>query len=378
MSSQLLHDDLLALDGDTLHSLLMVPGGAHGLAPGVAAAGEGGSPAGGEGSGEASAKRRRGCGIVEATSLDNFLAQFTDCDEADTAAQGVPSEQQGGGTTESGSKSDEDKGKGKQPLTLAARNKACREKARRERLNDGFSELARLVDPGAKNLKTDKASLVVDAIRVITQLRAENNQLRQLNKFLEEKVSDSEKQRQQMMMQQMMMQQQQQQAAAAGQMMPGQMQMPGMAMQMPVSFGMPQGMVAMQPGMAAMSMASMPSGSGFATLPATASAAVPGSSGAGVACGSEMPIMPDAGAGVVGISGMQGAMQMSGVPVSAKMDTSSSGAMPGMFVMGGMPMCSGAPMGMSMGPMPVATPSSWLPPSSLDCSQDHKLRPPAA
>lgn len=45
-------------------------------------------------------------------------------------------------------------------------------------------ELAKSLDPG-KAPKTDKASIVADAIRVVTQLRTENSQLQQLNKFLE-------------------------------------------------------------------------------------------------------------------------------------------------------------------------------------------------
>ena len=41
-----------------------------------------------------------------------------------------------------------------------------------------------MLEPG-KAAKTDKSSIITDAIRVVTQLRAENGQLRQLNKFLE-------------------------------------------------------------------------------------------------------------------------------------------------------------------------------------------------
>ena len=47
-----------------------------------------------------------------------------------------------------------------------------------------FNEMAKLVDPG-KEPKTDKSSILSDGIKVIQQLRVENNQLRQLNKFLE-------------------------------------------------------------------------------------------------------------------------------------------------------------------------------------------------
>jgi hypothetical protein len=48
-----------------------------------------------------------------------------------------------------------------------------------------FEELARLCDPAGKVVKTDRISIISDALRAVTHLRAENNQLRQLNKFLE-------------------------------------------------------------------------------------------------------------------------------------------------------------------------------------------------
>lgn len=47
-----------------------------------------------------------------------------------------------------------------------------------------FADLAKILEPG-KASKTDKANIISDAIRIVTQLRGENNQLRQLNKFLE-------------------------------------------------------------------------------------------------------------------------------------------------------------------------------------------------
>lgn len=52
------------------------------------------------------------------------------------------------------------------------------------RVSRSFAELSKALDP-RKDVKTDKTSIVADAIRVVTQLRAENGQLKQLNKFLE-------------------------------------------------------------------------------------------------------------------------------------------------------------------------------------------------
>lgn len=54
-----------------------------------------------------------------------------------------------------------------------------------------YTELASLIDP-KKTPKTDRNLILDDAVRVITQLRVENNQLRQLNKLLEERVQEQE------------------------------------------------------------------------------------------------------------------------------------------------------------------------------------------
>ena len=47
-----------------------------------------------------------------------------------------------------------------------------------------FNDLSELLDPG-KPSRTDKVSIIADAIKAITQLRAESHQMKQLNKFLE-------------------------------------------------------------------------------------------------------------------------------------------------------------------------------------------------
>ncbi len=103
--------------------------------------------------------------------------------------------------------------KGKRKASTAATSKANREKARREKINDRraalprmslvacsiqlcnlsvthapaclrFVELAKLVDPG-KEPKTDKLSILLEAIRFVHQTLLENTQLKQINKFLE-------------------------------------------------------------------------------------------------------------------------------------------------------------------------------------------------
>eukprot|EP00873_Tetraselmis_striata_P013107 jgi/Tetstr1/433371/TSEL_022656.t1 len=77
----------------------------------------------------------------------------------------------------------------------AASSKACREKARRNRLNDRFTELAKLLEEPDQGPKTDKASILISAISTVRNLRREIGQLRQLNKYLEERVGQQEKER---------------------------------------------------------------------------------------------------------------------------------------------------------------------------------------
>ncbi|KAI4371932.1 hypothetical protein MLD38_010226 [Melastoma candidum] len=65
--------------------------------------------------------------------------------------------------------------------------KACRERLRRERLNDKFQDLSALLEPG-RSVKTDKPAILDDAIRVLTQLRAESQELRETNEKLLEEI----------------------------------------------------------------------------------------------------------------------------------------------------------------------------------------------
>ncbi|KAK9905432.1 hypothetical protein M0R45_000156 [Rubus argutus] len=61
--------------------------------------------------------------------------------------------------------------------------KACREKLRRER----FVDLSAVLEPG-RPAKTDKPAILDDAIRVLTQLRAETQELTQTNEKLLEEI----------------------------------------------------------------------------------------------------------------------------------------------------------------------------------------------
>ncbi|GJP31158.1 hypothetical protein CLOM_g9626 [Closterium sp. NIES-68] len=68
-------------------------------------------------------------------------------------------------------------------------SKANREKMRRDRLNDRFLELSRSLEPG-KAPKSDKASILCDAVRVLNQLRAEREALKESNIQLQEQIKE--------------------------------------------------------------------------------------------------------------------------------------------------------------------------------------------
>ncbi|KAK9288832.1 hypothetical protein L1049_017297 [Liquidambar formosana] len=67
--------------------------------------------------------------------------------------------------------------------------KACREKLRRERLNERFSELSSILEPG-RPAKTDKSAILGDAIRVLNQLRIEAQELKEANEKLQEEIKN--------------------------------------------------------------------------------------------------------------------------------------------------------------------------------------------
>ncbi|GAB2230649.1 hypothetical protein Droror1_Dr00014930 [Drosera rotundifolia] len=68
-------------------------------------------------------------------------------------------------------------------------SKACREKLRRDRLNDKFMELASILEPG-RPPKTDKAAILMDAVRMVTQLRSEAHKLKDSNSSLQDKIKE--------------------------------------------------------------------------------------------------------------------------------------------------------------------------------------------
>ncbi|THG20352.1 hypothetical protein TEA_026650 [Camellia sinensis var. sinensis] len=71
----------------------------------------------------------------------------------------------------------------------ASGSKACREKLRRYKLNERFLELGSVLEHG-KPPKTDKAAILSDAVRMVTQLRSEAQKLRESNEDLHEKIKE--------------------------------------------------------------------------------------------------------------------------------------------------------------------------------------------
>ncbi|KAG1361166.1 putative Transcription factor bHLH115 [Cocos nucifera] len=69
------------------------------------------------------------------------------------------------------------------------KSKACREKMRRDRLNDRFLELSSILDPG-RPPKFDKSSILSDAARLLVQLRSEAQQVKESNEKLQETIKD--------------------------------------------------------------------------------------------------------------------------------------------------------------------------------------------
>ncbi|XP_058730525.1 transcription factor ILR3-like [Vicia villosa] len=85
---------------------------------------------------------------------------------------------------ESGSKK-----RGRSESCAATSSKACREKLRRDRLNDKFVELGSILEPG-RPAKTDKAAILIDAVRMVTQLKGEAEKLKDANSGLQEKIKE--------------------------------------------------------------------------------------------------------------------------------------------------------------------------------------------
>ncbi|KAG4212901.1 hypothetical protein ERO13_A01G013500v2 [Gossypium hirsutum] len=68
-------------------------------------------------------------------------------------------------------------------------SKACREKLRRDRLNDRFLELGAVLEP-ERPMKADKVAILSDAVRMVRQLRSEAQRLKESNEELQAKIKE--------------------------------------------------------------------------------------------------------------------------------------------------------------------------------------------
>ncbi|THU54399.1 hypothetical protein C4D60_Mb10t24670 [Musa balbisiana] len=73
--------------------------------------------------------------------------------------------------------------------SAAPRTKACREKLRRDRLNDRFRELCCVLDPG-KPPKADKLAVLRDASHLLIQMRVEAKKLKESNEALQDAIKN--------------------------------------------------------------------------------------------------------------------------------------------------------------------------------------------
>ncbi|KAK9051764.1 hypothetical protein SSX86_028392 [Deinandra increscens subsp. villosa] len=71
----------------------------------------------------------------------------------------------------------------------ATDSKACREKKRRDKMNERFQELNEILDPG-RPPKTDKTVILGDAIRKVIQLREEALKLKESTQDLQAKINE--------------------------------------------------------------------------------------------------------------------------------------------------------------------------------------------
>lgn len=81
------------------------------------------------------------------------------------------------------------KKRGRSESCSGTSSKACREKLRRDKLNDKFLELASILEPG-RPPKIDKSAILVDAVRMVTQLRKEAKKLKDSSSDLQEKIKE--------------------------------------------------------------------------------------------------------------------------------------------------------------------------------------------
>nr|WIE96157.1 basic helix-loop-helix transcription factor [Loropetalum chinense var. rubrum] len=116
--------------------------------------------------------------IEDTTSADFYWANQSTCLEIDVSAIGAVSAEKGCKRKREYNES-----------CSRAGTKACREKMRREKMNDRFLDLSSILEPG-RPAKTDKSAILGDAIRVLNQLRTEAQELKEKNEKLQEDIKN--------------------------------------------------------------------------------------------------------------------------------------------------------------------------------------------
>uniref|UniRef100_A0A0E0L3A6 BHLH domain-containing protein n=1 Tax=Oryza punctata TaxID=4537 RepID=A0A0E0L3A6_ORYPU len=105
----------------------------------------------------------------------------------------VPRKEDGGGSSSGGQDNSASKKRSRPESSAPPGTKACREKLRRDRLNERhvshfqFSELSAILEPG-KPPRADKVSILSDAARLLSQLRAEAQKLKSSNESLQDSI----------------------------------------------------------------------------------------------------------------------------------------------------------------------------------------------
>ncbi|XP_074319465.1 transcription factor ILR3-like [Silene latifolia] len=122
---------------------------------------------------------------------ENFVldCNFSTIQPFDASAFNLSAELDGTYGDSDGPKENNLKKRGRTEASGPSSSKACREKARRDRLNDKFVELGSILEPG-RPPKTDKAAILNDAVRMLTQLRSEAQKLKDSNSNLQEKIKE--------------------------------------------------------------------------------------------------------------------------------------------------------------------------------------------
>ncbi|XP_065861783.1 transcription factor bHLH104-like [Euphorbia lathyris] len=121
--------------------------------------------------------------IEETTTSSDFLWPNN------THSGGVDIDFSSGGVLSHENQSSRKRGRTDSCSKATSTTKACREKLRREKLNDRFQDLNSVLEPG-RSARNDKPGILDDAIRVLNQLKNEAQELKETNEKLVEEIKN--------------------------------------------------------------------------------------------------------------------------------------------------------------------------------------------